>query len=195
MPRGVMKAEMQNRDAAALVLRVRQGEQAAFSALLTMYEPLIAKRVGAFAVGLSHEDAQDLRQVALVAFYRAACGFDVAQSEVEFGLYAKICMDNAMVSHLRVLRRHEQTLPLLDAAGDAAAEDPAGRVMDEEATAVLLSRIRGVLSAYEYRVWTLYVAGHRTGEIAKRLQKPTHSIENAVYRIRQKLRAALGDLR
>ena len=190
-----MKAEMQNCEAAALVLRVRQGEQAAFSALLNMYEPLIAKRVGVFAAGLSHEDTEDLRQVALVAFYRAACGFDMAQSEVEFGLYAKICMDNAMVSHLRVLRRHEQTLPLLDSIGDAAAEDPAGRVMDEEATALLLSRIRGVLSPYEYRVWTLYVAGHRTGEIARLLQKPPHSVENAVYRIRQKLRAALGDLR
>jgi RNA polymerase sporulation-specific sigma factor len=104
-------------------------------------------------------------------------------------------MDNALVSHLRVLRRHEKTLPLLDGAGDAGAEDPAGRVMDEEATALLLSRIRGVLSPYEFRVWTLYVAGHRTGDIAKLLQKPTRSIENAVYRIRQKLRAALGDLR
>ena len=190
-----MKADMQNRDAEALILRVRQGEQAAFSALLTMYEPLITKRVGAFSAGLSREDTEDLRQVALMAFYRAACGFDLAQSEVEFGLYAKICMDNALVSHLRVLRRHEETVPLLDGTGDVGAEDPAWRVMDEEATALLLSRIRGVLSPYEFRVWTLYVAGHRTGDIAKLLQKPTRSIENAVYRIRQKLRAALGDLR
>ena len=57
-----MKADMQNRDAEALILRVRQGEQAAFSALLTMYEPLIAKRVGAFSAGLSREDTEDLRQ-------------------------------------------------------------------------------------------------------------------------------------
>ena len=190
-----MKAEMQNQDIGVLVLRVREGEQAAFSALLSTYEPLITKRVATFAAGLSREDSEDLRQVALMAFYRAACGFDVTQSEVEFGLYAKICMDNAMVSHLRVLRRHEETLPLFEAMGDAAAEDPAGRVMDEEATALLLSRIRAVLSAYEYRVWTLYVAGHRTGDIARLLQKPPHSVENAVYRIRRKLRAALGDLR
>ena len=87
-----MKAEMQNQDIGALVLRVREGEQAAFSALLSTYEPLITKRVAAFAAGFSREDSEDLRQVALMAFYRAACGFDVTQSEVEFGLYAKICM-------------------------------------------------------------------------------------------------------
>ena len=65
--------------------------------------------------------------------------------------------------------------------------------MEQEAAEVLLARIRGVLSAYENRVWSLYIAGLSASAIASRLGKDPHSVENAVYRIRQKLRRALSD--
>ena len=175
-----------------LISRVRDGEQAAFDALLSRYEPLVGSEVSRRSSGLSPQDVEDLHQVALLAFYRAVMNFDLSQSEVEFGLYAKICISNALASQLRVLRRHADELPLLDVA-ESSLEDPSRRMVEEEAFAALHARIRAVLSPYECRVWTLYTAGYRSGEIARMLGKPPHSVENAVYRIRQKLRVALGD--
>ena len=176
------------------LLVVRAGDQAAFSALLADYEPLVGAEVSRHAVGLSKQDVEDLRQCALLALYRAALNFDLSQSEVEFGLYAKICITNALVSQLRVINRYRTELTVSDAS-DAyeVGEEPAVRVMREEAAAALYARVRSLLSPYENRVWAFYMAGLPVGEIAKRLQKDTHSIENAVYRIRKKLRAALGD--
>ncbi len=190
-----MKTEKKHQKTGELIALIREGEQAAFVRLLADYEPLVEAEVARHAVGLSHEDREDLRQIALVALYRAALGFDLSQSEVEFGLYAKICMANALVSQLRVLQRRKVETPLADTLSCALVDDPAARVMEEEALATLHKRIRAVLSPYELRVWTLYVAGYRSGEIAHQLEKDTHSVENAVYRIRQKLRRALGDCR
>ena len=175
-----------------LIRHVREGEQKAFGDLLAAYEPLIGAEV-AKAVGISPADGEDLRQVALLALYRAAMGYDLAQTEVEFGLYAKICIGNAISSQLRLLRRRNAEVSLPSEYFVDGGEDPASRVMEEEALALLHARIRNALSPYENRVWSLYTTGLRSGEIARLLQKEPHSVENAVYRIRQKLRRALGD--
>lgn len=189
-----MKAEKKHQTTEEIVTRIREGDQEAFAELLGAYEPLVCAEVARHATGLGREDTEDLRQVALIALYRAATGFDLSQKEVEFGLYAKICISNALVSQLRVLNRYKDELPLTDFLG-TAAEDPAARLLEEEAAALLRARIRAVLSSYEQRVWALYTAGCRSGEIARRLGKNTHSVENAVYRIRRKLRVALGGSR
>ena len=175
------------------ILRVREGDQSAFAELLAEYTPLVSAEVSRHGATLGEQDVEDLRQIALLALYRAALGFDLLQSDVEFGLYAKICMANALVSQLRVIGRRRAETPLTDTLSCAQVDDPAARLMEEEALADLHKRIRAVLSPFELRVWTLYVAGYRSGEIARQLQKDTHSVENAVYRIRQKLRVALGD--
>ena len=190
-----MKTEKKRQKIGELISLIRAGEQAAFVCLLEEYKPLVEAEVARHAVGLSHEDGEDLHQIALVALYRAALGFDLAQSEVEFGLYAKICMANALVSQLRVLNRRKAELSLTDTLSCALVDDPSARLMEEEALAALHERIRAVLSPLELGVWTLYMAGYRSSEIAHQLGKDTHSVENAVYRVRQKLRKALGDQR
>ena len=176
---------------------VREGDQSAFSALLADYEPLVGAEVSRHAAGLGEQDVEDLRQSALLALYRATLNFDLSQCEVEFGLYAKICITNALLSQLRVIRRYHTEVSVGDVAyAGEVGEDPAARVMQEEAAAALYARVRSLLSPYENRVWALYMAGRPVGEIARLLQKDTHSIENAVYRIRKKLRKALeGGLR
>ena len=176
-----------------MIRRVREGEQAAFDALLSDYELLLSAEVTRVAGDHISEEEEDLRQVALFAFYRAVLGYDLSQRDVEFGLYAKICIANALASQLRVVRRRNAEISLPDDFFVDGGEDPAGRVMEEEAVAQLHARIKCVLSPYENRVWNLYTAGYRSGEIARFLKKEPHSVENAVYRIRQKLRRALGE--
>ncbi len=190
-----MKTEKMHQTTEEIIHLVRTGEQAAFAQLAKAYEPLLQAEVSRHSADLSREDAEDLHQIALVALYRAALGFDLTQSDVEFGLYAKICISNALVSQLRVLRRRKMEFPLSEQLEGSVVDDPATRVMEEEALAILRGRIRAVLSPYELRVWTLYTAGYRSGEIAHQLAKDPHSVENAVYRIRQKLRRALHDCR
>ena len=185
---------MQSEDVIALIGRVREGDQQAFVKLLSQYEPLIHSEVTRFAAERSHEDVKDMRQVATVSLYRAAMNFDLSQSVVKFGLYAKVCVTNAIVSLLRDWAQKPSELSISEVQEMTSGEDLIAELMAEEATAALLTRIRALLSPFEWSVWVLHLSGYRSGEIARLLGKPAHSIENAVYRIRQKLRKKLGDL-
>ena len=186
-----MKANEKATNLEELLRRIRVGEQEAFSALLSVYEPLIRAEVARYSTDFEAY-ADDFRQEAWLALYRAALNFDLSQCEVEFGLFAKICIANALASLLRWLRRKNETsvpeVKLSDADGDS---DPSRFVIEQEDLEALHARIRKLLSPFENRVWSLCAAGFSAGRISHILGKELHSIENAIYRVRQKLRREL----
>ena len=186
-----MKADDKHPDVTEVLLRIRAGDQKAFSELLELYAPLLSATVSRYADGLSSFDRDDLHQGACLALYRAALSYDLTRDEVKFGLYAKVCISNALSTQVRAIHRRTFEIPVAEIRGGDAheiAEDPALRVLEEEALQALRARICSVLSPFENRVWNLLMAGFPVREIGRRLGKEPHSIENAVYRIRQKLR-------
>ena len=184
---------MKKNDQAAhldLINAARAGDESAFEAILEAYEPLIDTMSHSFAsVTEDSEGQEDLRQEACIALYRAVQTYDMAQTEISFGLYAKLCVRNRLISYTRKLRRRESVLPLEERI--KTEEDVTQGVVAEEAYMELYRRIEAVLSPYESRVWWLYLSGQTTGAIAASLGKDERSVQNAVYRIRKKLRAAL----
>lgn len=173
-----------------LINATRAGDESAFEALLEAYEPLIDSMSRSFAnTAEDSESGEDLRQEACIALYRAVQTFDLSQNEISFGLYAKLCVRNRLVSYTRKFRRREPILPLEDRI--KAQEDVTQGVVAEESYMELYRRIEAVLSPYENHVWWLYLSGQTTGAIAAKLGKDERSVQNAVYRIRKKLRAAL----
>lgn len=184
-----------------LLCSARKGDQQAFDALLTQYMPIIEHQLSGIRSRyntVTSEDEKDLRQEAYLAFYRATASYDVTQHEVSFGLYAKICVENGLISALRKLR--PSTLPLdmelLSAVPDIATEsDPTRRVREQEDYEALCRTIAGVLSPYENQIWQRYIAGATASHIAEQMGKDTRSVHNAIYRIRHKLRRAIGQER
>lgn len=179
-----------------LIARAKKGDQAAFEALLNQYTPLIESLTGQFAGQFATaEDREDLHQEALVGFYKAMMRFDAEQQTVQFGLYAKECIRNGLISYLRRLKKHEHVVLLDDGncleKANANADDPAQTLADEESYLALSRRIRQVLSSYENRIWWLYLSGHTVKQIAALLQTEEKSVSNAIYRIRRKLRAVI----
>ena len=181
------------------VRRVREGDQEAFSQLLEQYRPLIQSQLLSFSgEGQNGADLEDLRQEALMAFYHAILAYDLEQREVEFGLYAKICISNALISHRRIQKRREaeqltETLNIESFLKEAeVCEDPVARVLEQEREQVLYAVIRKNLSDFEYRVWQLYMSGRTAAEIGRVVGKDEKSVSNAIYRIRKKLRALLS---
>lgn len=195
-PAGPSRKGPMNKDEAlaALLDRIKQEDSAAFDGLFKMYEPLLRSLVASYSS--TCPDTDELYRAALLALYRAARSFDKKQAGVTFGLYAKICMENALNTQCSAYQaRMKEEVPVspenLEEEGHPA-DDPAAAVMREEALESLRSRIRRVLSPYENRIWNLHMVGYRNGEIAGMLGCSPRSVENAVYRIRAKLRAELG---
>lgn len=174
----------------ALINAARAGDESAFEALLEAYEPLIDSMSRSFAnVADDSESHEDLRQEACIALYKAVQSYHSTQAEVSFGLYAKLCVRNRLISYTRKLRRRESVLPLEERM--KTEEDVTAGVVAEEAYVELYRRIEAVLSPYENHVWWLYLSGQTTSSIAEQLGKDERSVQNAIYRIRKKLRAAL----
>ena len=181
----------------ALLYAVREGDQDAFSALLLRYRPLIDRAVDRFSAELhGEEDREDVRQEALAAFYDAIRSYRTDQEKVEFGLYAKVCIGNRLVSHLRRERRQQGLLSLDDLSAErvlGADGDLLSLVIEEEEAQALSASIKQVLSRYEYEVFSLYFKGSSSAQIAELMQKSVKSIDNAIARIRKKLKNLLQD--
>ena len=199
--RKVLKRQMEQENRAkklmlqSLIRAAQQNDDNAFEELLNRYTPLIESVTLQFATqNTSSQDREDLRQEAILGFYKALTRFDTEQNEVQFGLYAKECIRNRLISYMRTEKKRVRVFPLEseESADIADAEqDPVNRLVEQENYLALYDQICRSLSPYENRVWWMYLSGRTAAEIGEQLGKDAKSVQNAVYRIRRKLREVI----
>ncbi len=182
-------------DTLALLADVRAGVRGAFSELYDKYKPLLHECVSSFYVryfGTREEDLSELEQEGCIALYRAALTYHEGH-HTTFGLYAKICMRNRFVSYLRRYDRDSAanavTSDIFTAQGGL---DPAEQMERRESYAALLSRFTAMLSPLEVRVFSMCHTGSSRKEMAQKLGITEKSIDNALCRVRKKLRMCLS---
>ena len=178
-----------------LIDLVIAGDSNAFSALVDLYNPMLKKILNSYTTEeMSNEDVEDLGQEELIAFYRAIISFDKNQKNVEFGLYAKICVTNSMISLKRAAAKKSNESLIGDEEMNSIF-DPDGEVSkffeEKESEIKLGQQIEKTLSQYENEVWSYYVNGYSSREIAVKLNSSEKSIDNAIFRIRRKLKTLL----
>lgn len=184
-----------NKELYKLLDLVSTGDSQAFIALVDKYAPMLKKTLDLYKTeDMSAQDVEDLSQEELIAFYRAAISFDKEQDGVEFGLYAKICVTNSMISYKRAtLKRAMEICDGGEVLNDIL--DPDGEVSRlveiRESERELGRQIEKTLSPYENTVWSYYVNGYSAREIANKLCVGEKSIDNAIFRIRKKLKILL----
>ena len=182
-----------------LLLQAQGGSREAYLALCAKYRPLLEASVARFAPSfVTKQESEDMREEAERVFLCAVSSFDTEQEAVDFGLYAKICLRNGLVSEWRHIqaRRRVAVLPLdeaLDSETVEEREDLAARMVEDESFRRLCRTVRDHLSDFENRVWWPYVTGVSVQEIARDLGRDERSVHNAIYRIRRKLREHLSE--
>ncbi len=176
-----------------LVRRAQAGSDEAHLALRAQYRPLLDASIGRFSAGdLTRQEREDLREEAERVFLCAISSYDTEQDAVDFGLYAKICLHNGLISEWRRMeaRRRVSALPLPEDVD--SVEDPSAHLVEEEDFRHLCRTVRSYLSDFENRVWWQYVTGVSIADIARELTCDERSVHNAIYRIRRKLRMRLS---
>lgn len=178
----------------ALIKQAQEGSRDAYLALRVQYRPLIESSVARYAQSdMSRQDVADMHEEAERVFLNALTTYDTEQVGVDFGLYAKICLRNGLISETRRLnaRKRLGVVPL-DAQDLFIEEDPAGDIAEAERFRYLYVKIHKHLSDMENQVWWMYVSGVEVREIARKIQKDEKSVHNTIYRIRRKLRTLLA---
>ena len=170
-----------------LLCAARVEQKAAVEMLFLQYQPLLkSMAVRYYSLADDTAECDDFLQEANIAFLQAVRTYDLSQTEVTFGLYAKVCIRNRLVSKLRSWTNHRAV-----ASGTAESlPDPAEDVVDRENYKSLLNRIACLLSKREMDVFRLYLLGKSYTEISKSLGITEKSVDNALFRMKAKLKKA-----
>ena len=178
----------------SLLLEAASGNEKAFNKLAAAYAPMLKSAVGAVSGDLTEQDVEELYQEALLAFHRAVIKFDPLYEKVTFGLFAKICVRNALVSEIKRIKKPSPvTIVPIESVPDSDlpfSPDDSGTEAEE-----LRQLIRESLSDYENRVFWSYYAGMSSAEIAEKTGKSPKSVDNAIFRVRKKLKTLLAGWR
>ncbi len=172
-----------------MLLRAKADNNAAFSEITEAYAPLIDSMTARFLSEAKrcNLESEDLRQEAVIALYGAVKAFNAGQKSVTFGLFAKICIRNRLIS---VLRRHRGQVEgvISENEPEVSSYNPEEYIIDRENYERLTKVIDESLTDYEKSVFKLFISGKSYREIADTLSRDVKSVDNAVCRIKKKLK-------
>lgn len=180
---------------------IREGNADAFVELSNRYLPLVRAKAASFhSFAL---EADDLWQEGLLGLFHAATTYD-PEGGASFRTYAGVCISNRIVTAYRSSSSLKNTilnnsLSLQDAdISDrdrlvcSQGIDPETQVIAQEGVKAVNDHLNGSLSAMEKEVLQLYLNGCTYGEIARKLSVSGKAADNAMQRVRKKLKHHLS---
>ena len=178
-----------------LIARLRAGEREITDYLIDKYKSLVRTRARAlYLVGGDHED---LIQEGMLGLFKAVRDCKPGK-EASFATFAGLCIDRQMYSAVASSQRQKhQPLNSFVSLSEPVSEQELRLVDEETPEEIMISRenvigmherIKERLSKFEYQVLELYLKGYDYTQIAEKLGKQPKAIDNALQRIRSKVR-------
>lgn len=178
-----------------LIARLRAGEREITDYLIDKYKSLVRTRARAlYLVGGDHED---LIQEGMLGLFKAVRDYKQGK-EASFATFAGLCIDRQMYSAVASSQRQKhQPLNSFVSLSEPVSEQELRLVDEETPEEIMISRenvigmherIKERLSKFEYQVLELYLKGYDYTQIAEKLGKQPKAIDNALQRIRSKVR-------
>ena len=193
-----------------LVLMAQKGDDAAQEHLLNKYKSLVrAKSRAYFLIGA---DTEDIIQEGMIGLYKAVRDYN-EERNASFRSFAELCVNRQMITAIKAATRQkhqplnsyvslnkpvyeeesEQTyMDFLQSSSDSLL-NPETLLIGQENKHFLEDQMVKKLSSFETRVLVLYLQGRSYFEIARVLDKPEKSIDNALQRVKKKLEKFLEE--
>ena len=181
-----------------LLRRLRSGESEIADYLVDKYKYLVRQK--ARPLYLAGGDQEDLIQEGMLGLFKAIQGYQ-EDKETAFSTFAALCIDRQMYSAISMSQRQKhQPLNSFVSLSEPVSEQEL-RLIDEETPEVIMisresvdrmhEKIREILSPFEYQVLELYLKGYGYQQIAQQMEKTPKAIDNALQRIRSKVRSCM----
>ena len=186
-----------------IISQIKEGDEQALSFLLEKYKDLVNSKVGKyFIIGAEKED---IIQEGMIGLYKAIKSFDSCKQNT-FKTFANICIERQLITAIKSSNRQKHMplnsyLSLNTTAYDNddddgtelietfevdTIEDPLDTIMKKEYFNEIQNTMHKSLSKFEEQVLERYMQGESYEIIAKKLDAPVKSIDNAIQRIRKK---------
>lgn len=182
-----------------LIAMLRAGDDKIMDFLMEKYKYLVRKKSNAlFLLG---GDTDDLIQEGMIGLFKAVRDYDVSQSS--FFHFAELCISRQIYTAIEAAARkkhgplnsyvslshgsEDPGEPSIDETLTVRNLNPEQILIDRENVDLFLKKINGHLSRMERQVLDLYLEGMNYRQIAREIDKPEKSIDNALQRIRGKV--------
>lgn len=182
-----------------LALLAKNGDEDALTLLIQRYIPQVMLRAKAFARG--GLDVDDLLQEGMLALLKAVRHYR-RDGGGSFRTFAMVCVNNKLTSAVTALQSNK-TLPMQSYVSlsepDGAHEQirmlstqssPELLLIESEEAQARSQRMQTLLSSFELSVLRLYLSSYSYAEMAQRLHSTVKAVDNALQRVRRKLRGA-----
>ena len=184
-----------------LLMQLAAGNDSITDYLCRKYKHLVMKKANAlYLIGAEKED---LIQEGMIGLFKAIRDFS-PEKESSFYHFAEICINRQMYHAIEASQRlkhaplnsyvslseetgDETGLTLEDMMG-AAEQNPERLLIQQEAYEDFFAHLENILSPMEKQVCDLYLQGMDYRQIAEYLKKTPKSIDNALQRIRGKIK-------
>src|SRR3954470_23240922 len=193
-----------------LVLRARNGDQAALDGLMRRYTGFV--RLKASSYFIAGGDSEDLIQEGLVGLYKAIRDFR-SDRESSFRNFAELCITHQIITAVKTATRNKHTplngyVSFSSSPAGASGEneptldevlpgsvvwDPVNQVISSEELRSLVACLSTVLSELESRVLSLYLDGHSYVAIGEKLACDCKTVDNALQRVKRKVGTHLAE--
>ncbi|MBQ3499643.1 MAG: sigma-70 family RNA polymerase sigma factor [Clostridia bacterium] len=156
--------------------------------LMNRVSGFIGYKAAQFA-GFDSQDKQDFQQQGLIGVLNAIRTYDAGKG-AKFSTYACRSAINSMISLYE--QQNKKSVPTVALESLYSAEgmtDTYDELSSYEAVEEIAEKIKTRLSDFERAVLAIYLRGGSYSQIAAQTGKSVKSIDNAVQRIRRKLKA------
>lgn len=196
-----------------LIDRQRSGERQITDYIMDKYKNLVRKK--AKSMYILGADNDDLIQEGMIGLFKAVRDYDPGR-DASFYTFADLCISRQMYNAVQASRR-EKHAPLntyvslytdmAEAEGDgnstalvnviasASESNPEQLMIDRENVADIEAIIEKELSSFEKQVLDLYITGMSYSQIARVLSRDAKSTDNALQRLKAKLRKAVQKIK
>lgn len=183
-----------------LIEMLRKGEDDVMEYILEKYKPLVRKKTN--AMYLIGGESDDLIQEGMIGLFKAVRDY-CPNKETSFFTFANLCINRQLYSALEASNRKKHQ-PLnsyisfsieegemgisLDEIFSDNSTSPEDLVIEQEKFKEFMEKLDDKLSKMERNVLNMYLNGDNYLQIAQIMNKEPKSIDNALQRIRQKIR-------
>lgn len=139
-------------------------------------------------------DNNDIYQQALIGFYEAIYNYD--EKSTSLASFITLCINRKLITMINVIQNHNRLACLgLDYIDDNLClentNNPSFIKEEQENVEILLNKIRNQLSMFEIDVFNLFINSYTYVEIAEILHTDKKKIDNAIQRIKRKVKTLL----
>jgi RNA polymerase sporulation-specific sigma factor len=181
-----------------LLKYLRDGTQDIMDYLIDKYKFMVLQK--ARMLYLVGGEQEDLIQEGMIGLFKAVRDFR-EDKDASFHTFAQLCVDRQLYNAIQSSNRqkHQPLNSYVSLSSEEwenelhsmSQQSPENIIIAEENAARLETKIQQQLSTFENQVLRLYLEGDNYLQIAEKLDKAPKSIDNALQRIRSKVRECI----